>query len=421
LELARGLQARGHHVEVISGAAEPNIPEAAPSWLTQDHYDDFIVHRLHYGTSDRRTPIFLHWEAPERVRRLLEVVTRFKPDIVHWNHLIGFSAQVIPALRDAGFPVFFTATDYWPVCPKTTLFRTFDKSVCDGPGDGVNCLRCFRPMPAWAARATSFAARSPLRSGSNHLRSAHHLQKRLNQMVDRLNVANRIFVSTRFLKETLVTHGVSSNLLSVVPYGVDIGELPPRYPIPAEFTPACPLRLGFVGTLSEMKGPHVLLESLIRLGADLSRVSVAIHGHLDRADPYYQSLERITGSLGSHVQFPGTFQHEQIGQVLRSLHVLVIPSVWYESAPLVLCSARSAGIPVIVSELGGLTEDLAEGVRGFSFPAGDSQALADLIARILKQPESLIRSHADPDARQRTTADYATDIEAEYRRHGPSE
>ncbi len=415
LELARGLRAKGHHVEVISGAAEANFPEATPSWLTQDQYDDFAVHRLHYGTSERKTPIALHWGALERIRRLLPLVERLKPDITHWNHVIGFSAQVIPAMRDAGFPVLFTATDYWPICPQTTLFRTFEKSVCEGPGDGVNCLRCFRPMSAWAARATSFAARSPLRSASSRLQSAYDLQQRPNLMVDRLNAANRIFVSTHFLKNSLVAHGISPDLLRVVPYGVDIGERPPKHPVPLQFTPDCPLRLGFVGTLSEMKGPHVLLQSLTKLGTDLGRVSVFIYGHLNRTDSYCQSLERMT--IGVPVQFPGTFHHGNIGRVLRSLHALVIPSLWYESSPLVLCSARSAGVPVIVSGLGGLTEDLAQGLHGFSFRAGDSQALADVIKRILMQPESLLRPDGDSDVRPRSSADYAADIEAEYQRH----
>ena len=415
LELARGLRAKGHHVEVISGAAEPSLPEVTPSWLTQDHYDDFAVHRLHYGTSERKTPIALHWAASERICRLLPLVERLKPDIAHWNHVIGFSAQVVPALRQAGFPVLFTATDYWPVCPQTTLFRTFEKSVCEGPGDGVNCLRCFRPMPGWAARATSFAARSPLRSVSSRLQSTYDLQQRPNLMADRLNAANRIIVSTYFLKEALVAHGVAPDLIRVVPYGVDIGELPPKHPVPPQFTPECPLRLGFIGTLSEMKGPHVLLGSLTKLGADLRRVSVFVHGHLNRTDPYCQSLERMT--IGVPAQLPGTFDHGHIGRVLRSFHALVIPSLWYESSPLVLCSARSAGVPVIVSELGGLTEGLSESVHGFSFRAGDSQALAHVIKRILMHPESLLHPDGGSGARPRSSADYATDIEAEYQRH----
>jgi hypothetical protein len=64
-----------------------------------------------------------------------------------------------------------------------------------------------------------------------------------------------------------------------------------------------------------------------------------------------------------------------------------------------------------------LTEDLAENVNGFSFRAGDSQALADVIKRILMQPESLLRPDGDSGARPRSSADYATDIEAEYQRH----
>jgi len=42
-----------------------------------------------------------------------------------------------------------------------------------------------------------------------------------------------------------------------------------------------------------------------------------------------------------------------MGEILGGLHLLIVPSIWYESTPLVLCSSLGAGIPALVSRLGG--------------------------------------------------------------------
>jgi len=54
------------------------------------------------------------------------------------------------------------------------------------------------------------------------------------------------------------------------------------------------------------------------------------------------------------------------------MHALVVPSTWYESTPLVLCSALAAGTFALVSRLGGMTEVIVEGENGFSFAAEDA-------------------------------------------------
>jgi len=112
----------------------------------------------------------------------------------------------------------------------------------------------------------------------------------------------------------------------------------------------------------------------------------------------------------------GTFPHEEIGIVLRNLHLVVVPSVWYECAPLVLCSALAAGIPVLVSNLGGMTEIIQEGINGFSFAARDSNELAILIAKLLDAPDWFREMSNHSNNKVRTPDDYANDIEAEYLR-----
>lgn len=414
LELARGLRARGHSVQIVTGIAERNIAEKASPWLTQDIYDSFVVYRLHYGTANPRDSISLHLSAPDRVRLVRDLVSRLNPNLVHFNHIKVFSGQVIPDVRAMRIPVIFTPTDFWTVCPKATLFRTYDKEVCEGPGDAVNCVRCYQPMPTWASRLALKIGKTPLRKLSGRINSLNALGRRVDVMIDCVNAADRVLPATRFLADALRRHGIDENRIKVVPYGIDVGYLPEKVSIPAHFTDASPLRLGFIGTLSEVKGPHIILDALSFLADNSRKVVLDIYGKVGQGNPYCRMLQEKAKELGTAVQFRGMFPHEKIGEIMRRLHLVIVPSLWYESTPLVLCSALAAGIPVLVSRLGGMTEVVNEGINGFSFPAGDARALSTIISKILDNPEMLETIQRNSEGRKRSTSDYVGEIESEY-------
>ena len=415
LELARGLRTRGHSVQVLSGAPEQAGGKKSPPWLTQDRYEDIPVHRLHFAKARLQDdPLALHFSAPERIRLIQDLVARLRPDLVHFNHIMGFSAQIIPEIKKMGTPVIFTPTDFWTVCPIATLYKPFDRTICNGP-EAAECVRCFSAMPIWASRLAVKAAQLPfLGRMSGAVRTLYSVGQRLKFMTASVNVADRVLPSTRFLAAVLTGHGVDAGRIKVVPYGIDIGRVPERTAIPPHFTEASPLRLGFIGTLAELKGPHVILDALSLLGNKGRQLIVDIYGKLDPTAPYCGRLLRKADQLGAGVRFKGTFSHEKIGEIMSTLHLLAVPSLWYESTPLVLCSALAAGTPALVSRLGGMTEVVEDGVNGFSFPAGDAHALAKILASILDEPARLSGIRQRMKLFTRTTSDYVDDIEKEY-------
>jgi GT2 family glycosyltransferase len=145
------------------------------------------------------------------------------------------------------------------------------------------------------------------------------------------------------------------------------------------------LRLGFVGSLMVSKAPHLLLEAIGRLprgsvSVDLYGGHAAYHGD----DSYRAQLEPLLGQAG--VQLHGAIAHEQVGQALSSIDVLVVPSIWPENSPLVIQEAFLAGVPVVASRIGGIPEIVADGANGLLFPAGDAEGLSGSIARLLREP-----------------------------------
>jgi glycosyltransferase involved in cell wall biosynthesis len=433
LQLAHGLMARGHQVTVLTGEHDESVSCRTPPSLSKDLYEGLDTYRLHYGKAEQAwrhqglrerlalgkrlltgglDPVALHINAADRVGIVLELVMRLKPDLVHINHLIGFSAAVAPAIRRVDIPVFFTPTDYFAVCPTDQLLHRFDHQVCEGPGDAVDCVRCLYPMPRWAARIAMFTAHTPIMRESGAL--FRSLAERFPAIVRALNVCDRITPSTRFLADVLLRHGVDEQRIRVVPYGIDIGEVPPHTAVPEQFDSRCPLRIGFIGKLEAPKGAHVLLRSLEHLGAKRRNVHVDLYAPIDSENPYTRSLMNDAQSLGDSVHFAGTFRPEQIGAILRSMHVLVVPSIWYESIPLVLRSSLNAGVPAIVSKMGGLTEPLSEDMRKMSFTAGSTMELSALIQKLLDDPGRLMRLRTELAGQARSLNDYLNDVEAEY-------
>lgn len=416
LELAKGLRERGHSVEILTGCAHRQLPEPTRPRLVASHYDGFLVHQLHYGRAGTRDPVGLNLYAPERVALIREVVSLTRPHVVHFNHVIGFSADAIPSVRSMGVPVVFSPTDYWTVCPTQSLFKHHSMRVCQGPDDPAECLCCSMPMPGTLARWAVRTARWPLTALNGKVNSVSLLRTRAKQIVRSINAADRILPATQFLADALLRHDADESRVRVVPYGVDIGHLPEKRSLPASFSPEIPLRIGFIGRFHALKGPDCLLDAVRLLGDDARRrLSVSLYGQLDEGDAYHSALLNKSRGMEPIVQWRGTFPHDAIGAILRGLHLLVVPSIWYESTPLVLCSALAAGIPVIVSRLGGMTEILQPGVNGYSFNPGNPEELAGLIAGILDNPGVFRNLYENLKPRERSTSDYASDVLDIYR------
>lgn len=105
----------------------------------------------------------------------------------------------------------------------------------------------------------------------------------------------------------------------------------------------------------------------------------------------------IYGNIGTqkrfleedNIVFKGGYDNNTINDVLNEIDVLIVPSTWYENAPLVIQEAFLSGIPVITSDIGGMSELVQNNVNGFTFKVGSKAHLKDVITKITKNPEIL--------------------------------
>jgi len=79
--------------------------------------------------------------------------------------------------------------------------------------------------------------------------------------------------------------------------------------------------------------------------------------------------------------------NQRIAAIYEQIDVLVVPSVWPENSPVTIWEAMASGIPVIASDIGGISELVEHGITGLLAPPRDPRALADLIEQLVKDPD----------------------------------
>lgn len=383
--LARELQARGHAVAVFFPE-----PGQAPA-LMRDSYEGVPVYRA--GATWR--------EAVGRVRasfgdRALEVafaqaLDDFRPDVVHFQHLIGLPLALVDQAERAGVARVFTLHDYWAICPNAQLLTNYDRTVCAGPRLWLNCARCAAArmaQPLLLAAAPAVAALLALRSWG--------VRRAMNQM-------DALIAPTAFVCDLAGAHGLPINKMHVIEHGVAIQSLPRQA---AEDT--VPVRFIYLGGLAWQKGVHVIVRACHDL--DPAQATLTIYGD---PRPFPDYVRRLQTEAGPAVRFAGRLERHQVVSVLAAGDMLLVPSLWCETSALVVQEAMACGLPVAASALGALATWVRDGVDGLLLPPGDVAAWREALTDLARQPERIaqLRRGIRP---MRTLAEQVSEIEALY-------
>jgi glycosyltransferase involved in cell wall biosynthesis len=146
---------------------------------------------------------------------------------------------------------------------------------------------------------------------------------------------------------------------------------------------------GYVSNLDHVReNQELLIEAMAVLKARGRRAKCLIVGDGKRRE-MLESLARDRG-VAEDVIFTGKVPHDQIQDYYALLDVFVVPRAPERAArlvtPLKPYEAMAMGVPCVVSSLPALLEIMGDGARGMSFPAEDSERLADALAYLFDHP-----------------------------------
>lgn len=136
-----------------------------------------------------------------------------------------------------------------------------------------------------------------------------------------------------------------------------------------------------IGRFMPAKDYDNLLEACVRLLQGGERFYVLIAGDGPERPTIVSKTKKL--HLDENVKFLGV--RSDVNAVLNAANCLVLSSAW-EGLPMVILEAASAGIPVVATSVGGVSEVVIDGTTGFLAPPRDPNALAQAMRRLLRLP-----------------------------------
>lgn len=220
-------------------------------------------------------------------------------------------------------------------------------------------------------------------------------QERYRQLHDRqtaLDVARRVFHAARAVvcvsapvARYVESFGVPADRVHEIPNAVDPahfpGDLRPSVDSAGRFV------VGFVGTLKAWHGLDVLLRGFAMLRQRRADAHLLIVGDGPLRDALQRQVAQL--HLDSFVRFTGAVPPQSVPGLIRSMDVAVAPYPPMEEcyfSPLKVFEYMAAGVSVVASEIGQVSEIVRHGQTGCLVPPGDAAALAETLAGLANDP-----------------------------------
>jgi glycosyltransferase involved in cell wall biosynthesis len=294
-------------------------------------------------------------EAARRIRQLIAVS---RPDIAHAHNIYHhLSPSILVELKRRGIPVFLTLHDLKLACPAYKMY--VDGAVCEACHGGAlrNVIknRCIKNSTAMSALVW--------------LEATVHKALNLYQ-----NSVSRFVVPSRFFIEKFAQWGVDTRNFSHVPNSIDVEAFKPEAEPGDDFV--------YLGRLVVEKG----VDTLIRAAA-LARVRLRIVG----TGPEEAALRQLAAETGGEVEFAGYLTGDALRAAVSSARAVVVPSEWYENAPISVMEASALARPVIGADIGGIPELIREGETGFLFNSGNVESLVETLTKVQRLPSSQLQ------------------------------
>lgn len=341
--------------------------------------------------------LIMGFRKPEGLANFVAYLLDEQPDVVHFHEIAGsngITLHHVECAKKLGFKVVITLHLARYSCKNGNLLYE-NKSLCDGEIDIERCTKC-----NYSLKGLSKAKMNLLSPLSNLAHKFNIDLSKTNSSIgtaigfpflieqikidlQRLyNSSDKIITLTSWYKKVLESNHVPNAKINHIPQALPfIGEI-----IPASATEvALPIKLMYIGRINPIKGVHLLLKAF--KGLPSGKIILDIFGQ-EMGDDYSAACREQSEGL-SNINWKGRIDPGNVVKTMQQYHVVCIPSVCSEMAPLVIQEAFAAAIPVIASDVHGNSEQIQHDVNGLLFQVNDATSLQDQLRRIIINPNLL--------------------------------
>ena len=196
--------------------------------------------------------------------------------------------------------------------------------------------------------------------------------------------ATEVIVNSNFMKNDLQRlFGLPYDKINVIPNGINLNNftgIERDYDFRRQYAMDNEKIILYVGRLVYEKGIQHLIAAMPKILSNYHDAKLVIAGKGGMID----DLKAETSSLGldHKVYFTGYMDSKKVQKMYKCADVAVFPST-YEPFGIVALEAMLAGVPTVVSDVGGLDEIVTHGVDGMKSYAGNPNSIADSVTALL--------------------------------------
>lgn len=325
-------------------------------------WDSYFINEIEFGSeySLLRKLTFVpkviySFEARSKLKELIDLI---KPNVCHAHNIYHhITPSILSLLSKRDIPVFLTLHDLKLACPAYTMLTH----------DGV-CERC-------NGGSLYNVVKHKCIKQSKSLSSIVYAESLLHKIL-KTYIENtvKLIAPSNFYIDKFVDWGFERNKFIHIPNFVQFHSTPASNDVGKSFL--------YFGRLSPEKGLVTMLKA-----ASVAKVPVWIIGK----GVMETELRNLANKLNINAQFFGYLSGEKLYDKIRSARAVVLPSEWYENAPLTLMESYALAVPVIGASIGGIPELVKDNETGLLYTSGSAENLAEAMIKMTKLSNLQVR------------------------------
>ena len=196
--------------------------------------------------------------------------------------------------------------------------------------------------------------------------------------------ATEVIVNSNYMKNEIQRlFGLPFDKINVIPNGINLSNftgIERDYDFRRQYAMDNEKIILYVGRLVYEKGVQHLIAAMPKILSNYNDAKLIIAGRGGMMDEL--RAEAINLGLNDKIYFTGYLNSKQVQKMYKCADVAVFPST-YEPFGIVALEAMLAGVPTVVSDVGGLDEIVTHGVDGMKSYAGNANSIADSVTALL--------------------------------------
>lgn len=398
-DVCQFLAERGHDIRVLCTEAN----DSAPYTIREEKVEDVVVYRLNLPYFRNEDPggwllDSTRWKnhVLDTQQAINEILNAWQPDLIQYHTPHSLIEECLPVFQELKLPIIGMAHDAWTICLRDSLFRSPVGELCSGPAT-AKCLECV--YSHWDGSHARAIAKLPWRVAKLGGYPAHRFfsRKHLREQTD------GFFAYSQFMTDAHKGH--LKEPVEHISLGIDLSELP----APFESRPRTLLRFGFAAGFQEHKGIWDVLDTAASLKKKGYNFELHIWG------PGQTDAPIIERGIKDIVKLRGLYKPSELWDVYAEMDVLIMATRVAEAYGRVVQEAAAAKVPTIAPRVGGITEQMRNGVDGLLYEFLDRADLEKQMTKILERPQ-MIAEMVSNLWQVIDTRDAVAEIENFYRR-----